>query len=167
MRAAWDRVRWRAHHNAIFSIEWIAGRDAALTGSGDQTVRLWDMTVEQEVSVFRGHTGSVKVVSSRPGDPHVFSSGARDGCICFWDLREGTMPVAIIRDAHVPASQTAAAKRKRWQPHSVSSLVHLQVHEHALASAGASDGTVKLWDQRQLASGKGRKPIPEFHSGAS
>lgn len=157
----WDRKCWRAHHNAIFAIEWISGRDAVLTGSGDQTVRLWDVTAQQQISVFRGHTGSVKAVSARLGEPHMFSSGGRDGCISFWDMRTGTIPVAMIRDAHVPAGQAAATtKRKRWQPHSVSSLISLRVHDHALASAGASDGSVKLWDARQLANNKGRRPSP-------
>ena len=67
-----QRARWRAHNNAIFAIEWLRGRDAMLTGSGDQSCRLWDMHTQQEVSYFRGHTGSVKAVSCSFTEPAVF-----------------------------------------------------------------------------------------------
>ena len=76
------------------------------------------------------------------------------------------MPMGRLSDAHVPATASSVnAKRKRWQPHSVSSLLHLPHEEHALVSGGASDGTVKLWDCRMLAhdaqaARRGKKPAP-------
>eukprot|EP00966_Prymnesium_polylepis_P093736 2168752-Prymnesium_polylepis.1 len=72
VQPAYSRARWRAHHNAIFSIEWVRGRDAMLTGSGDQSCRLWDMNTQDELLRFRGHTGSVKTVSCSPEEPAVF-----------------------------------------------------------------------------------------------
>eukprot|EP00966_Prymnesium_polylepis_P093737 2168752-Prymnesium_polylepis.2 len=65
-------------------------------------------------------------------------------------MRVGSAAVARIDEAHVPPTPQGGAKRKRWQPHSVSSVLHLD--SHLLVSAGASDGTVKLWDCRTLSS---------------
>ena len=74
--------KWCAHTNAIFDLEWNHhdNDDSLITGSGDQSIRLWKIDqLDQPVSTFRSHNGSVKTVSFQPGDPHCFASGARDG----------------------------------------------------------------------------------------
>jgi denticleless len=53
---------WLAHRNAVFDVEWMPGANKLLTASGDQTIALWDVAAEQIVSVFRGHSSSVKTV---------------------------------------------------------------------------------------------------------
>ena len=68
---------WRAHQNALFDLAW-ASHDRILTGSGDQTCRLFDVASTREIQVFRGHTGSVKAVSVKPVEPNTFASSARD-----------------------------------------------------------------------------------------
>lgn len=53
---------WLAHRNAVFDVEWMPGANKLLTASGDQTIALWDVEAEQIISVFRGHSSSVKTV---------------------------------------------------------------------------------------------------------
>ena len=40
-----------------------------LTGSGDQTVCLWDVVTGTHLGLFRFHTGSVKSVESNKNEP--------------------------------------------------------------------------------------------------
>ena len=64
---------WRAHKNAIFDIDWTPVEGKILTASGDQTVQLWDVSTEEKLATFRGHSSSVKTVRSRGTDPCKFN----------------------------------------------------------------------------------------------
>ena len=91
------------------------------------------------MQVFHGHGGSVKSVSCRPGDRHVFASGGRDGSVNVWDARAGAA-VVRIDGAHRLASE--GAKRKRGElnnspAQSVSSVVFLQARVRVMARARA------------------------------
>ena len=151
---------WRAHQNALFDLAW-ASHDRILTGSGDQTCRLFDVASTREIQVFRGHTGSVKAVSVKPVEPNTFASSARDGNVLIWDARAGGTPVVRISGAHRRVMDTGGAKRKRGgdavasvgAAQSVSSLVYLRNATSMLATAGATDGTVKVWDLRRSSGG--------------
>ena len=101
-----------AHHNALFDLAWVAGERRLVTGSGDQTCKLFDVETKLELSSYHAHRGSVKSVSVRPGAPHLFASGARDGDIHIWDARAGTAPVVTVLNAHY-SPDAAGGKRKR------------------------------------------------------
>jgi WD40 repeat protein len=72
------------------------GEKKLLTASGDQTCALWDVIEEEKLSVFKGHTSSVKSVEFRPQDRCTFASGARDGKIMLWDNRCGSLGMFLI-----------------------------------------------------------------------
>ena len=157
---------WHAHRNALFDSAWTPHDNRIVTASGDQTCRLWDLNRQghpELVQVFHGHGGSVKSVSCRPGDRHVFASGGRDGSVNVWDTRAGAS-VVRIDGAHRLANE-ASSKRKRGElsrasanspAQSVSSVVFLQDAANSLATAGATDGAIKLWDLRRPSGGRGR-----------
>ena len=150
------RTQFLAHANAIFCLEWVPGAERTLTGSGDQTIRLFDVRTQSELSVFIGHRASVKAVSCF--DAHVFASGGRDGTVCIWDSRLAEpRPCVIVANAHASHTpQSAGAKRRRGAAHSipnvqsVSSVVFVHDEYAKLATAGATDGAIKLWDLRAL-----------------
>ena len=149
------------------------------TASGDQTIRVWDMRPQQPeaVATLRGHKGSVKAVEFRPHSRNQLVSGARGGDVILWDTRTSSgqamsvlnvKPLQQIANAHVrdwPRSGSAVAggrgssaskgamggasrgKKSTQGPPSVTSVVFID--EYVLASAGANDGAVKLWDLRK------------------
>ena len=59
---------WLTHTNAVFDLEWTPAENSLLTASGDQTIVLWDVTEEEKLGTFRGHTSSVKTVQYRHTD---------------------------------------------------------------------------------------------------
>ncbi|XP_013408542.1 denticleless protein homolog [Lingula anatina] len=172
---------WSAHSNAIFDVSWVIGENKILTASGDQTIALWDVETSQKLAVFRGHTSSVKSISSRWNDPYIFSSGSRDGHIMLWDTRcskkDGSIPsVNIVRNAHLTTSSGSTPKPKKRtklgpaqdSQQSVTSVLFQD--ENHLVSAGAVDGTVKVWDMRKNYSvlKMGAQPMHNFpYNGSS
>ena len=152
--------QFSCHANAIFDVAWVAEQEQLLTTSGDQTVRLFDMREQTELRCFRGgHNGSVKTISSL--DASIFASGGRDGNICVWDARvPQARPTFIVPGAH---ETPMPGKRKRAgglagasAPSAAVSCVCF-VHDASakLATGGATDGLIKIWDLRSLSSSSG------------
>lgn len=122
-----------------------------------------------EVLLCRGHAGSVKSVAARPNDPFVFASGSRDGCVNIYDVRQGPQPAMTLQSVHNPT--WGGPKRKRagglsgGSNHGVTSVVYLMDDRNMLATAGGTDGAVKLWDSRlggasRGGGGRGSAPKP-------
>ena len=77
--------------NAVAVAE-LEGRPVVVSGSGDGTVRVWDLATGTPVGdPFTGHTGDVNAVAvaELEGRP-VVVSGSSDGTVRVWDLATGT-----------------------------------------------------------------------------
>ncbi|XP_071483011.1 denticleless protein homolog [Diadema antillarum] len=157
---------WSAHNNAIFDTAWSPTDPRLVTASGDQTAALWDVKTSTKVASFQQHKCSLKSVSFRPWDGHIFATGARDGNIMIWDDRRnkgGTnqhKPVLVIKSAHADENKVKSQPRRRGKlapnlpaiDSSQSVSVVLFQKEDTLLSAGAADGIVKVWDLRKMKS---------------
>jgi WD40 repeat protein len=78
------------------------------SASGDQTVRVWDMTPNSQpeaIATLRGHRGSVKSVQFRPQSRSELVSGARGGDIILWDARVREEAMSVL---HVKVSKPSA-----------------------------------------------------------
>src|SRR4029077_11861096 len=56
-----------------------------LTGSSDETARLWSAATGQEIGVFTGHEGSIYSVAFSPDGLHVLT-GSTDKTARLWDV---------------------------------------------------------------------------------
>ncbi|XP_031562015.1 denticleless protein homolog B-like [Actinia tenebrosa] len=167
---------WTAHSNAIFDIAWMEGEAKLVTASGDQTALLWDVENGKCLSIFRGHSSSLKSANFRENDIFTFSTGSRDGNIMVWDIRcnrpvgDGFYkPVITIRNAHTVQINTPQRVKKRSRRASVAKPVAdsqqsvtavLFQDENKLISAGAMDGNIKIWDLRKNYSNLRCDPMP-------
>ena len=52
----------------MFDLAWMSKEEKILTGSGDQTICLWDAKTAKKLLTFKGHTSSVRSVVFRPQD---------------------------------------------------------------------------------------------------
>ena len=108
------------------------GRHLA-SGSGDKTVRLWDLTTETPQHVCKGHLGWVLALAWAP-DGALLASGDKTGQVILWDPETGK------------ARGRPLTGHKQW----ITSLAWEPLHlgdgtSRKLASA-SKDGAVRVWD---------------------
>ncbi|XP_062213300.1 uncharacterized protein LOC133914178 [Phragmites australis] len=151
---------WVAHNNAIFDVCWIKEGSQIMTASGDQTVRIWSVGNRKCIGVLSGHTGSVKSLSCHSSNPELIVSGSRDGSFALWDLRcnpksssshgeQCLMSSAVVREAHSPIQRSRTRSRAKAASTSITSVLYLK-DDVSIATSGASDNVVKIWDTRNL-----------------
>ncbi|ETO36438.1 hypothetical protein RFI_00624 [Reticulomyxa filosa] len=84
----------------------IGGANTILSGSSDQSVRLWDIRSGQQIQVFNGHKNYVYDVEYSPFViknnidavcSNVICSGSRDNTIRFWDIRSNKKKLYMIK----------------------------------------------------------------------
>ena len=94
-----------------------------VSGSEDNTVKLWDVQTGGVVKTFTGHTGWVMSVSIS-ADYTTVASGSEDGTICLWDIETGGCLHKIKQEGgmnHVMFSPTdpqhliSVSSSKVWQ----------------------------------------------------
>ncbi|EFJ44927.1 hypothetical protein VOLCADRAFT_94706 [Volvox carteri f. nagariensis] len=168
------RAHWSCHRNSIFDLAWAKGDAVLYTASGHQQVGVWDTDTARALAVAEGHDGSVKCISPLHLCEDVFATGARDGRMMLWDARcpgfsgqappvgrrtqAGTdldnapvlSPVWVQDNAHTrPSTTSGRASTKIAKPASVTvTSVAFLPYSYLLASAGAHDTVVKVWDLR-------------------
>jgi WD40 repeat protein/serine/threonine protein kinase len=78
----------KGHKARIASIAFSSDGKRIVSGSYDQTVRLWDVASGQSINTFNGHTNAVLSVSFSPDGKTVISSSA-DQALIMWDAASG------------------------------------------------------------------------------
>eukprot|EP00892_Ulva_mutabilis_P007014 jgi/Ulvmu1/4685/UM002_0416.1 len=143
-----------------------------LSGSDDATLRLWDLSAGQQVSMFLGHTDYVR--SAACISEHAFLSGSYDHTVRLWDTRAKTAQltldhgcivecIARFTNGRIAASAggttvrlwdlTAGRALESIGDHqktvTCASVVDVRDRDGALCSrllTGALDGHVKVYD---------------------
>jgi WD40 repeat protein len=137
------------------------------SGSGDNTIRLWDPKSGQELVQLAGHEDSVRALAVlRDGR---LASGSYDKTIRLWDPKSGqelarlaghedaVKALAVLRDGCL-ASASYDNTIRLWDPKSGQELARLVGHDNwvnALAmlpdgrlASGSDDKTIRLWDPK-------------------
>jgi WD40 repeat protein len=146
-----------------------------LTGSGDKTLKLWDVATGKLLRSFDGHIGEVRSVAFSPDGTRALS-GSKDKTLKLWDVATGKLlrtfeghtfdvnSVAFSPDGARALSGSGDDTLKLWDVatgkvlrtfgntdwlHSVNSVTFSP--DGTLALSGSEDKTLKLWD---VATGK-------------
>lgn len=122
------------HTEAVLSVCFSPDGSCLATGSGDATVRIWDLNTELPLHTCRGHTNWVLCISFSP-DGKILISGGMDGDIRIWEPKSGKCQ-ANIKTAHKKFITALA-----WEP----------LHKNpgcTLFASASKDGTTKIWDSR-------------------
>ena len=108
------------------------GRDVIISGSSDQTIRIWDASTGQPVgSPMTGHTTAVCTVAiGRAGERDMVVSGSHDQTVRVWDAITG-QPVGLPLTGHTDGVDAVALGRAGGRDVIIS---------------GSYDRTVRVWD---------------------
>lgn len=110
-----------------------ASSSRLLTGSGDNTARIWDCDTGTPFRTLKGHTGWVLVVSWSP-DGSMIATGSMDKTVRLWDPSTGK-PLGSPLTGHTKWIRSLA-----WEPY------HLQSPGRPRLASASKDSTVRIWD---------------------
>ncbi|KAL0077431.1 quinon protein alcohol dehydrogenase-like superfamily [Phycomyces blakesleeanus] len=120
------------HTEAILSVSFSPNGAQLATGSGDATVRIWDLNTETPQHTLKGHTSWVLSIAWSP-DGKTLASGSMDNTVRLWDPKTGK----ALGDALKGHTKWITALA--WEPY------HLNSKANRLASS-SKDSTIRVWD---------------------
>ncbi|WP_143727734.1 nSTAND1 domain-containing NTPase [Moorena bouillonii] len=170
--AALDKVRERnrlqGHTDIVTDIAFSPDGKQILSGSFDNTVRLWDTETGQTLHTLEGHTDTVNAIAFSPDGKQILS-GSRDDTVRLWDTETGTLihtleghtntatDIAFSPDGKQILSGSGDGTLRLWDTETGQTLHTLEghtedVYEIAFSRdgkqilSGSGDGTLRLWD---------------------
>ncbi len=113
------------HTNSVMAASWSPDGSRVLTGSADQTARIWNPENVEPTATLPGHTGRVLAAWS-PDGSRVLTASA-DKTVRIWDVENGETIVTLVE--HTNAVMVAS-----WSP------------DGSRVLTGSVDQTARIWD---------------------
>ncbi|KAL8753156.1 MAG: hypothetical protein Q9184_005506 [Pyrenodesmia sp. 2 TL-2023] len=104
-----------------------------VTGSGDNTARIFDTDTGTPLHTLKGHTSWVLVVCWSPDDATI-ATGSMDNTVRLWDPKTG-LPLGQPLKGHSQWIHSLA-----WEPY------HLRQNSIVRLASSSKDTTVRIWD---------------------
>ncbi|NWT58431.1 NLE1 protein, partial [Erythrocercus mccallii] len=120
------------HTEAVISVAFSPTGKYLATGSGDTTVRFWDLSTETPQFTAKGHRHWVLSIAWSP-DGKKLASGCKNSQIFLWDPATGSQ-IGRVLSGHSKWITCLC-----WEP------LHINPECRYLASA-SKDGSIRIWD---------------------
>jgi hypothetical protein len=121
-----DLSTLRGHTSSVASVAWSPDGRRIVSGSGDKTAKIWDVTTDREITTLQGHTAAIREVAWSPDGKRI-ATASSDKTVKLWDAVSGKELLTL-------SDHTDRVSSLAWSPDS----------DH-LAS-GSWDKTVKIWE---------------------
>ncbi|MEA5572412.1 serine/threonine-protein kinase [Calothrix sp. UHCC 0171] len=156
------------HSSLVRSVAFSPGGKSLVSGSGDKTIKLWDLLTGEQIHTLIGHSDSVSSVAISP-DGKILVSCSGDKTIKLWNLEteeeirtlighsDSVSSVAISPDGKTLISGSWDKTIKLWNLETGQEIRTLRGHsDHVVSIAisldgktlvsGSYDKTIKLWN---------------------
>jgi len=176
----WPRPEWHApwrtyrvisgHLGWVRSIAFDPGNEWFVTGSGDRTIKVWDVASGQLRLTLTGHIEQVTGLAISERSPYMFSCGL-DKMVKCWDLEQnkvirnyhghlsGVYSIALHPTLDILATGGRDATCRIWDIRTKVQVFALGGHNDTVSAiltqgtdpqiiTGSHDKTIKLWDLR-------------------
>ena len=163
-----DTKTLSGHNNSVRSVAITPDRKYIVSGSDDNTIKIWDFNSGKEIKTLSGHNNEVMSVAITPDEKYIVS-GSADKTIKIWDFNSGenvktlsghngsVYSVAITPDEKYIVSGSADNTIKIWDFESGKEIKTLFGHNSSVWSiaitpdgkyivSGSGDKTIKIWD---------------------
>ena len=121
-----DPTTLSGHTNVVAAIRFAPDGSHVVSGSWDETVRIWSVDQGFTADVLTGHTDWVEAVAVTPDGEHIVSASQRD--IRTWNAQSGALESVFAAPGAFSISAMALSSDGRW------------------LACGVRDVTVRIWD---------------------
>ncbi|CCI17593.1 Genome sequencing data, contig C309 [Microcystis aeruginosa PCC 9807] len=115
------------HNGSVNSVSFSSDGKTLVSGSDDNTIKLWNVETGQEIRTLKGHDSGVYSVNFSP-DGKTLVSGSDDKTIILWDVETG-------QKLHTLKGHNGPVYSVNFSPDEGKTLV-----------SGSGDKTIKLWN---------------------
>ncbi len=156
------------HTGNVYSVTFSPDGTTLASGSGDPSIKLWDVATRTNIATRTRFTSSVYSVAFSP-DGAILASGSGDTVTHLWDVAtwaiittlqghtEAVNSVSFSPDGAILASGSEDRTVKLWDVATQTNFATLEGHteavnsvsfspDSAILASGSGDRTVKLWD---------------------
>ena len=155
------------HSRNILSVAYAPDDRTAVTGSDDQTARLWDIVTAKEIRRFEGHSAAVQSVAIS-ADGRSVLTGSSDSTARLWNLATGAetrrfehsdsvTSVAFSPDGKLVLTGNQDGKARLWDVETGALSRVFEGHAGSITAVafspdgkqiltGSGDNTARLWD---------------------
>jgi predicted Zn finger-like uncharacterized protein len=168
LSAAWHRSTFEGHTHSVSSVSFSPDGRQALSGSWDNTLRLWEVATGRCLRTFEGHAKWVYSVSFSP-DGLLALSGSWDQTLRLWEVATGSclrtfagptesvLSVAFSPDGRLALSASGFLLVLLWEVATGRCLGTFKGHKGSMSSvslskdgrlalSGSYDETLRLWE---------------------
>jgi WD40 repeat protein len=156
------------HTDSVYAVAVTPDGKHAISGSWDNTLRIWDIESGEEIQTLEGHTSEITAVAVTPDGKHAIS-GSKDNTLRVWNIQSGeeiqtleghtnrVYAIAVTPDGKHAISGSEDNTLSVWDIKNGEEILTLEGHTKSVYAvavipdgkhviSGSGDKTLKVWD---------------------